>query len=593
MTIEEVPGISESNEGVVDGAGTGNDAQREGQGWNEDFGPAVGISDHARIIQFRRSAQKLTRELGALWFGAFLIALLAIGLKLILLAADAFPFNADEAVVGLMARHIWQGAWPAFFYGQAYMGSLDASIAAAGFAAFGQSVFMIRLVQLLLYAGTIVTTVALGWSIYRSRRAAYVAALLLTIPVTNVMLYTTVSLGGYGEALLIGNLLMLLSLRTWWTGKGFVLWGIFAGLGFWAFGLTVVYSLPTGILLIAALWRMNPPGRFVAKLIVTAVGFFLGALPWIVSATGQGLGAFVGELLGEAISGASSASYLMAVRDHLVNFFLFGPTVILGLRPPWAIQGLATPLAPAAVVFWLVVLGFGISRLRLRDRARVGRLLMVAIMVTLLSGFIVTPFGADPSGRYFLPLAVPLALLAGELIALELVPRFGKWAYAALGLVLAFNLWGIFQSAVEQPPGLTTQFDPVAQVDHRALPRLIEFLEAEGELTGYTNYWVAYPLAFLSNEELIFTPRLPYHLDFRYTSRDDRYGPYREIVAQSPSVAYITTNFPELDHRIQEALSLEGIDHQITQIGPYNVIHGLSAPISPHALGIIEQNRDS
>jgi hypothetical protein len=32
--------------------------------------------------------------------------------------------------------------------------------------------------------------------------------LLLAIPSVNVILYTTVSLGGYGEALLLGNLIL-------------------------------------------------------------------------------------------------------------------------------------------------------------------------------------------------------------------------------------------------------------------------------------------------------------------------------------------------------------------------------------------------
>jgi hypothetical protein len=36
------------------------------------------------------------------------------------------PFNSDEAIVGLMARHMLQGERPLFFYGQAYLGSLDA-----------------------------------------------------------------------------------------------------------------------------------------------------------------------------------------------------------------------------------------------------------------------------------------------------------------------------------------------------------------------------------------------------------------------------------------------------------------------------------
>ena len=42
-------------------------------------------------------------------------------LRLWLILTAAAPFNSDEAVVGLMARHINQGARPLFFYGQSVL----------------------------------------------------------------------------------------------------------------------------------------------------------------------------------------------------------------------------------------------------------------------------------------------------------------------------------------------------------------------------------------------------------------------------------------------------------------------------------------
>ena len=74
----------------------------------------------------------------------------AAGLKVWLVAGGRVPFNADEAVVALMARHILQGQRPFFFYGQAYMGSLDAYLIAAGFNWFGEQVWVIRGVQAIL-----------------------------------------------------------------------------------------------------------------------------------------------------------------------------------------------------------------------------------------------------------------------------------------------------------------------------------------------------------------------------------------------------------------------------------------------------------
>ena len=572
MTIKQVASVAEGDVGVVDGARAWNQSDSKSEERNEDLGPAHGVAQHGRIIQLPGLAQKLTE---GYWIGAILIAIVGLALKLAFVASGAFPFNSDEAIVGLMARHILNGQWPAFFYGQAYMGSLDASLVALGFALLGEAVWVIRLLQALLYVATILSTAALGWSIYRSAWVSWVAAALLAVPAVNVMLYTTVSLGGYGEALLIGNLLMLLALRVWRQGKGFALWGFLAGLGFWAFGLTLIFAIPTGFLVFRKLWPTK------SKLVIAIAAFQLGALPWILEGVGQGFGPFLSELLGGAISGASSGG-LSSILEHFVNLLLFGPTFIFGLRAPWSAKLIAAPLAPLALIFWLAVIAYGVARLKVHDDARTGRWMLFGVMATLVAGFLLTSFGADPSGRYFLPLAVPLALMAGEMLTTLLTPRVGKWAYLVLSFVLIFNLWGSAQAASKNPPGITTQFDSIAQVDHSYLPELIEFLDAVGESTGYTNYWVAY----LSGEQLIFTPSLPYHQDFRYADRDDRYAPYGEAVAQSPSRAFITTHFPELNQILSESLLQREIEFEVTEIGPYTVFHSLSEPIGPDQLGV-------
>jgi hypothetical protein len=146
---------------------------------------------------------------------------------------------------------------------------------------------------------------------------------------------------------------------------------------------------------------------------------------------------------------------------------------------------------------------------------------------------------------------------------------------------LAFNLWGTVQSAVRNPPGLTTQFDAATRVDHRFDSALIAFLEQNGERRGYTNYWVAYPLAFLSGEDLVFVPRLPYHPDFRYTARDDRYAPYDDLVTAGDRIAYITTSHPALDERLRQGLAAAGASFMEVSIGDYHVFYRLSIPLRP------------
>lgn len=526
------------------------------------------------------------------------VVLLAAAWKMIFLFWQVVPFNSDEAVVALMARHILMGERPVFFYGQAYMGSLDAFLVAAGFFLFGQQVWVIRLVQGLLYLGTVLSTICIGKMAFGSLQLGVMAGLLLAVPTVNVMLYTTASLGGYGEALLLGNLILLSAMRAkqriaeietpsrvW---PWFMLWGFLVGCGLWANGLTLVYSLPAGVYLLLSLWKSRR--AWLVRLILAALaGFFLGSLPWWVYAVSHGPGQLILELLGNAVA-VEQEPWLVRTANHLVNFLLLGLSVIFGLRPPWEVRWLGLPLLPVILILWFAVLGAAIRQVLRRTPDWDDLALLLGVIATLAAGFLFTPFGVDPSGRYFLPLAAPLALLAAWALP-QLSQRFPRQAWLAPLLILiitGYQLWGTVQCALRFPPGLTTQFYAPTIIDHRADTALITFLNQEGETRGYANYWVTYPLAFESGERLLFIPRLPYHLDLRYTPRDDRYPPYTVEVSQSSRVAYITTHNPVLDQYLQTHFTTLGITWQEKQIGDYHVYYRLSRVVRPEEIGLGE-----
>ena len=87
---------------------------------------------------------------------------------------------------------------------------------------------------------------------------------------------------------------------------------------------------------------------------------------------------------------------------------------------------------------------------------------------------------------------------------------------------------------------------------------------------------------------MIFIPRLPYHLDLRYTPRDDRYAAYTELVDKSQRVAYITTRNPQLDaYLVEQFVSLE-VSWEEHQIGDYHIYYGLSRAVRPQEIGLGE-----
>lgn len=545
-------------------------------------------------IQDNQNHAKVSINL--LIFGAIIIAAL---LKFWLVKRDVLPFNSDEAVVALMARHILRGARPIFFYGQAYMGSLDAWFVAVGFRIFGEHIWVIRFVQTLLYLGIMLTTYQLGWLALGSRRVGLAAIWLMAIPNVIVSLYTTVSLGGYGEGLLLGNIILILGLKIsarlqkeddigLWR---WFLWGTVVGISLWVFGITLVFSLPMGMFLLLQLFRKK--GKISIFLLSKdtrinflqiSLGFVLGSVPWWLYAYQNGLKSLLDELGGSAVA-VDNSPWLYQFYQHLRSLIVFGGTAAFGLRPSWEIRWLVIPLLPVVLAFWLGVLFFILNRFRSGKNNRFGAGVLLGTMMVLAIGFTVTSFGADPSGRYFVPLVIPLSLFAGEMIV-SLSDRYGPLFYGFVGLILVYNFCGIAQSADRHPPGITTQFNQITQVDSRNLDEVIQFLEKEGETRGYTNYWVAYPLAFQSEERLIFIPRLPYHEDFRYTSRDDRYEPYTRLVESEERAGYITTNHPALNDYLRDAFSGRSITWLEKQIGDYNIFYNLSSIIRPQDIGL-------
>ncbi|NMB59768.1 MAG: hypothetical protein GYA12_11400 [Chloroflexi bacterium] len=143
-----------------------------------------------------------------------------------------------------------------------------------------------------------------------------------------------------------------------------------------------------------------------------------------------------------------------------------------------------------------------------------------------------------------------------------------------------FAAIGTIESAVGSP-WITTQFDRVSWIDHHYDDDLIHFLQSNGETRGYSNYWVAYPLAFLTEEKILFVPRLPYHQDLRYTSRDDRIARYTELVDSSPQTAYITTFNPSLDQALREGFTRLGVTWKEKKIGDFLIYYSLSRPVRP------------
>lgn len=181
----------------------------------------------------------------------WLCLLLALLIRAWLVVHTQGVIAGDEAMVGLQAENILRGQHPVYYYGQPYMGSLEAYFAALLFAIAGPSVWTLRAVSILLS----VLLVALTWRLagaladttqlptYARRRFMIIAALVAALaPVYDAVIELRM-MGGYIEAFAIMAWLLLSGFRLvqrWQAGVSTrelaLRWagiGLLIGLGMW------------------------------------------------------------------------------------------------------------------------------------------------------------------------------------------------------------------------------------------------------------------------------------------------------------------------------------------------------------------------
>jgi 4-amino-4-deoxy-L-arabinose transferase-like glycosyltransferase len=507
------------------------------------------------------------------------VLLAALLLKTTLLLADLVVFDSDEAVVGLIACHILKGGRPVFYYGQAYMGSLDAWLIAGAFALLGPSVWAIRAVQVALFLTHVALTYCLAWRWSRDRATALASALLMALPPAVLTLYTTVSLGGYVETLVLGDLILFIGWKLaserevrlrWWA-----LLGVLAGLGFWTLGLSVVYLLPIGVLV---LWRRRWHSR--RGYLVAAAAFVVGSGPWWAYNLQHGWEAAL-ELY-DPFGQLDALAPVLSMPERVLGMYLIGLPGLIGVRLPWTVEWWSVVGGLLVIVFYAGVALHALGEAK-RNAWHGAYRLLWGMCLCFGGLFIFSRFGSDPTGRYFLPLYTPLTILSAA--AIVALGRRTRWGVMLLGLLLAFNLWGTWKGATSGEK-FTAQYDPRLQYGNEYDRELIAFLEEQGVKRGYTNYWIAFKTAFLSEERVILAPLLPHKRGDRVIPSETRYPPYTELVSAADRVVYVTGSQPELDVSLRQGFAEREVAYRERAIGPYRVFYDLSAAAAPDELNL-------
>jgi 4-amino-4-deoxy-L-arabinose transferase-like glycosyltransferase len=504
--------------------------------------------------------------LGLSRWQAALALILAGGaaLRLWLLARGLPTLDSDEATIGLMALHLRHGEWSVFFWGQSYMGSLEAVVAAPFVWLLGPSASALRLAPLLMGLAAIAAVAVLAARLY-SPRVALVAAVLLAFGSPYFIVLSVRAYGGYVETLLLGALLLLLALggsepagRSWWATA---LLGLLAGLALWTNLLVAPFLLAVA----AILWWQRRTDLLGRKGLLLLATLLLGAAPAIVynvangaatlttilgiTAVGaRGPGAVVpslpgnvwllltvslpilggGFLGGYQSAGLTIGDYRLAATAqplaYAVDLLLtLGAVALLAAAGLGALRGWRELRAPASAV----EAGPAERARRVQRQGEAALLLItacyvVAMILTRRSDLFAVP-------RYLFPIATCAPVLARQLLrvtdwaavrrASHGVIHIARTALPALALAALLS-WNLAGAAAVNPVG-TAALDHGVWVTNDDAP-LLALLRAHHVRTVISNdYWEGLRLTFESGETCIAVMVTPQgHPGF------NRYSPY-------------------------------------------------------------------
>ncbi|MFH1033896.1 MAG: hypothetical protein V1806_05260 [Pseudomonadota bacterium] len=362
----------------------------------------------------------------------------------------------DGALVGLMVQSFMQGDFHVFFFGQNYMGTLDALLALPVFLLMGASTLALNFWPPVLY----LATMAVLHQVLKRCFAFWgvlVGLAYLALPPAMGLYFAGEARTHYGLGLLLSALLLWqtarLEERPAWRGPALFAWGLLAGLAFWTNFLCATAILPCAVFLLALGWRRLSPGLWAWA----CAGALLGAAPLIYYNALNGwphLGLSGSLRLGPEVN-AGSAYGLAHTWRYLKVMAWQGLPSMLGVKSPHL-----GPVTPGTADFYLyltllVGLAWGLGGILLKGLGNRARLawLPAAILLLNLAVVVGTHYGSQveqnrPRYLLWLYLALPFcwAWLGGWLAQrrrlLALALALGLCLVNVAGYAEFRSLWG-------------------------------------------------------------------------------------------------------------------------------------------------------
>jgi hypothetical protein len=446
------------------------------------------------------------------WIILAILLAVVLGRSAIFIFSPESYFDADQAIVGLMAKHLAElRAFPVFLYGQTYMLGVEAWLAAPLFAVFGVSATLLKLPLLAMNAAIAILLVRTFEREMGLRPAlAALAALPFVLPSVGLAAVFVDSSGGSLEP-------FLYVLLIWVTRDRPLVCGVVVGIGFLNREFTVY-----GVVALACLQALDR--TLLTRAGAIRAGRMLGvaAAVWLAA---QGL-----KLLSSASGPGTSVADTFTASNNVVE--LAARTCV---SPAKAIAGAGRLFS----VHWPAILGtapYPLTAFSIESRVTQGAAgsswLPAAIVLLSVAGIAVSPRSGDgtrPRPRFAQYLILVGAFsVAGYLFGRCGVVNFYSMRYELLSLLAITGLAGWFLSGRPAKPLLAAWLVAFAAwIGILAVPHvrliaeyatdppvpakeaLIRALDARGIRYGKADYWLAYYIDFMTNERMVFAADAP------------------------------------------------------------------------------------
>ncbi|HEX2057378.1 MAG TPA: glycosyltransferase family 39 protein [Actinomycetota bacterium] len=492
-----------------------------------------------------RSDQSTVRAVVALF------VLFGLAARVWMLLTRMGGLDADEGIVGLMARDILDGDFPLFYWGQPYGGPHEPLLTAGFFAVFGASTVVLKVVAILLSGAACVLVWRVGTRIM-GETAAIAAALLFWVWPAAFVWWSVKSRGFYHVALVIGLAVVLLVLRLAQRESvlDMALLGALVGTGIWCTPQTVLLTGP------ALLWLAIRRPSLLRLAPVAAAAGAVAAFPFWDYNLETGW-----------VSFEASQATLAGYGERLRGIFATGLPGALGLRLPDGSRWIAGGLGVAWYVGLLALFAAAIARevfaRRARDERRPARILLLATAGAYPFVLALSPYSAfvdHPRYLYYLG-ALCALLVAGALAALR------PWALVA-ALVFAMTLTTVALTTSNREHA----FYPASEgaLIPEDLGPLVDYLVEHDVDHVYADYWLAYYLSFQTGERIVATP-------YRGALRDEE-ADQRVRMYPRPGYLFVAgaASEPAFGTEVDEA----NLPHRRVEVGGF-VLYALEENVPP------------